>query len=80
MHGVSTKLLFQAILALFRRPTVDRRVDRLAATRMSSTSRHSAASTVPPMLHEAKAPLVTIAKKRRIEGTEWPETQPWCHQ
>lgn len=80
MHRVSPKLLLQAILALLRRPPVVRRVDPRRAASHSSTFRRAAIATALPVTREAKVAPALMAKKRRADSAEWPETQPWCHQ
>jgi hypothetical protein len=79
MHGIPMKLLFEAILAVLRRRAAWTPQLRRIQQGIRSTSTRKAIPTVSLLLRQAKGPPATVARKRRADGADWLETQPWCH-
>jgi hypothetical protein len=80
MHGLTMKLLFEAIVAVLRRRVAGTPGHRAVQQSVRSTPARKAIPTVSLLLREAKGRPATVAMKRRTDGADWPETQPWCHQ
>ena len=76
---LAMKTLVRAIAGRLRVRVVEARIDPIgdrAPMPASVIARPLVGSSPRP---DSKARAVAMARPRRGDGGEWPDTQPWCH-